>query len=61
VFKIVLLIDYNNCCIKAEQVITDEAAIFPIYQKGSAFLLKSNVTVQKSINDLPLWWTADVN
>jgi len=53
--------DRLNAYIKAEQVITDEAAIFPIYQKGSAFLLKSNVTVQKSINDLPLWRTADVN
>ena len=31
-----------NAYIKAEQIIMDDAAIFLIYQKGSAFLLKSN-------------------
>ena len=39
----------------------DEAAIFPIYQKGSAFLLKSNVTVDKNTDDIVMWRTANVN
>lgn len=50
-----------NAYIKAEQIIMDDAAILPIYQKGSAFLLKSNVTVEKNTDDRVMWRTSNVN
>jgi oligopeptide transport system substrate-binding protein len=46
--------------IKSEQIILDDAVIFPIYQMGSAYLLRTNISVEKSVDGNTLWRTADI-
>jgi len=52
--------DRLNAYIKAEKIILDDAAILPIYQLGSAYLLKSNITVQQSVDGNNIWRTAKI-
>ncbi|WP_411349149.1 peptide ABC transporter substrate-binding protein [Paenibacillus sp. WLX2291] len=47
--------------IKAEKVLLDDAAIFPIYQDGRSYLLNSRVTVKFSPEGSALWRTATIS